>query len=279
MIKARLLVALSAISLAACESLPTDVQDAFNQIPVPQNLFQGTPLENMLKGTSMASLSQEQQNLPAPSLSLGTANQQEYEAATNYYNETVAQGVVLGGVIAGAGCAFLANTNDTETALCVAGGALLGGLAGNQIAKRNQELIADRESVLAELEQAEKNREAAKRVLKVTNDSIELLKQEIADLEAKKAAGTITEQQYRSDLIEAKKISVQLANGLAKVESDLEQQRKVFVDLESQVETAEDVNVRATKPQVTAEREQTESLIEIEIADATSRIDEIEINV
>jgi uncharacterized coiled-coil DUF342 family protein len=151
----------------------------------------------------------------------------------------------------------------------------VGSWLGDSVAKKNQALVDDRDKVLAELDQAKANREAAEKVLSATEANIDYLKKEIERLDAKLDAGTITADQYKSDLLQAQKESVLLASNLTKVQKDLKTQNEVFEDLKTQTAAAEDVNVRATTPMVEAEIGDN-NILQADMVDTSTKIAELQ---
>lgn len=253
--------------------IPQSITNAFNDIVGALN----STLNQTLSDGRRNELVQKQAALGVQSkLEMSSENSTQYASATNHYETTVAQGAVLGAVIGGVGCKFLADANDTQTTLCAAAGGVLGGLAGNEVATKNKELIADREKVLAEIEQAEKNREVAREVLAATESNIAYLEGEVEELEKKREAGTISEQQYEADIIEARLMAIDLANGVSKVKNDIEQQQKAFKDLKTQAAGADDINVKATVPQISESIAADEALLSSETTNTANRVTEFE---
>lgn len=274
-----ILVTVSFFALSACTTLEeagSKVSDMANRGADAIGGVFSESWANAVQEGQLTALANEQASLPASQLASDPEADAEYEAATSDYQKTVGQGAVLGGVLAGVGCALLTDANDTQTALCVAGGALLGGLVGESVAERNQALVEDRESVMEELEFAEANRAAAQRVLDATESKIAFLQEEVERLDARLAAGTITEEQYRSDMIQAKKESVALASNLNAIMKDIEAQGEVFEDLKIQTAASEDVNVRATTPLVEKEFADTTDLLEVEFVATQTQVAEFQ---
>ena len=270
---------LSSSVLLFATACTAETVDAFKQSAVDFGSHFMAGLNNSLNASlnraNLTSLNEQQQSIGVkPTLRVSSAQANEYNNATNAYNKSVVQGAVLGAVIGGVGCKFLADTNDTQTALCTAVGGVLGGLAGNEVDKKNKGLIADRESVVKEIAAAENNRSAARRVLAATEANIADLEKQVAALEIKRTNGRISEQQYQANMIEARKISIEMANGVSKVKNDIEQQKRAFANLKKQASSAQDINVKATAPDIQKSIDADDRLLKEETVETANKVNE-----
>lgn len=216
------------------------------------------------------------QNLPPPTLRVDPVAQRQYQSADGAYTKTVVQGAVFGAIIGGVACKYVAKANDTETALCALAVGGIGAAIGNNIAKKNQELIKSRAKVDEALAEAKATRESAAQLLAATDKNVASLQSQVVALKAQRAKNQISQAQYESNMIAARQQAKSLNDSVSKVNDSLTKQRDAIADLEKQASSASNADVKKSVPAIHAQVEAHDGFLKTETAKSVARVKELE---